>query len=823
MNPIQLDADRTPLWHTTPGTAGEPQNPSPELGIHRYRLERVLGEGTFGRVHLAKQDVLGRRVAVKILHRKHGSKKQEAQAFLHEALILGDLNHPAIVPVYDAGWTDDGFFYIVSRFIEGGDLSALLARGRPVTEQSVQIAIAIAEALHYAHSRGLVHRDIKPANILIDPPWKPLLTDFGVALRDKDFGTGSRLVGTPAYMSPEQARGEGNRVDGRSDIFSLGVVLYELLTGTRLFRGETQRELLDQVMRAEVRSPCEIDGQIPEVLGRICLRALARRASERYSTAEEMAAALRDGLRDSSTDQTHTGIIASGSIPQDSSVILSTRGIPQPLTISGQTIAGSLEVRIIPRGLHPYEAQDAPFFLNMLPGPCGDGSLPESVEFWRSRIEGQSGEECFRVGVLFGPSGSGKTSLLRAGLLPVLSERISSIDIEATSDDTEATLLKCLKKQCPDLSEGLGLASALIAARKGVTLPPGKKLLVVIDQFERWLQGRRASAEKGLVAALHQCDGEHVQALVVVRDDAWSCVSRFMRDLGDRIVEGGNAATLDPFDRRHATKILSAFGRAYGKLPEDLGSLSADQEKFLDCVISLLDADGQILPIRLVLLAEVIKGEAWDERSLIELTRIEDLARAFLDVAFNAKSAPPEFRLHQKAACSVLKSLLPLPGRNCNGRERTYGDLLAASGYASESMRFGPLMRILTDELRLVSRTSSGPLGVGSDVSPDGGHNYRLTTDYLLEPLRVWLAQKNATRRDRMSAPPSESDNSDQVRLITVNVASEQELQRLPGIGGAIARRLIKARPFSAIDELLKVKGISERKLGKIRPFIRLD
>ena len=241
-------------------------------------------------------------------------------------------------------------------------------------------------------------------------------------------------------------------------------------------------------------------------------------------------------------------------------------------------------------------------------------------------------------------------------------------------------------------------------------------------------------------------------------------------------------------------------------------------------MISLLDAaDGQILPIRLVLLAEVIKGEAWDEKGLIELTRMEDLARTFLDAAFSGKSASPEFGLHLKAARSVLKCLLPLPGRNCNGRERTYGDLLAASGYASESMRFGPLMRILTDELRLVSHTSNGPLGVGSDVSPDGEHHYRLTTDYLIEPLRDWLAQKKATRRDRMSAPPSESDNPDQVRCINANVASEQELKSLPGIGEAIARRLIEARPFSAIDDLLRVKGISENKLRDVRAFIRLD
>jgi serine/threonine protein kinase len=316
----------------------------------------VLGEGTYGRVHLAKQDVLGRRVAVKILHRRHGSRKQEIRAFLNEALILSDLHHPGIVPVYDAGWTDDGFFYIVSRFIEGGDLSALLTRGRPVPEESARVVMAIAEALHYAHTRGLVHRDIKPANVLIDQPWRPLLTDFGVALRDKDFGRGSGLVGTPAYMSPEQARGEGNRVDGRSDIFSLGIMFYELLTGVRPFRGETQRELLEQIMRAEVRSPCEIDGCIPEALGRICLRALAKRVSQRYATAEEMASELRDELQRPTRDQILTGVTEPGGTSPESSLGLSTRGVPQTSTVSDQTIASAHQVKVIPRGLHPYGA-----------------------------------------------------------------------------------------------------------------------------------------------------------------------------------------------------------------------------------------------------------------------------------------------------------------------------------------------------------------------------------------------------------------------------------------------------------------------------------
>ena len=240
-------------------------------------------------------------------------------------------------------------------------------------------------------------------------------------------------------------------------------------------------------------------------------------------------------------------------------------------------------------------------------------------------------------------------------------------------------------------------------------------------------------------------------------------------------------------------------------------------------MISLLDADGQVLPIRLVLLAEMIKRETWDEQSLSQVPRTRDFARAFLEMAFSAKSAPPEFRLHEKAARSVLKSLLPLPDGNCDGRERTYGDLLSASGYASQPVRFGSLMQILTDVLRLASQTSVGSLGARSDESLDAEHTYRLTNDYLIEPLRDWLSRKKVTRRDRISNVPSESENPDQVRRINVNVASEKELKRLSGVGGAIARRLIDARPFSAIDDLLKVKGIGTKNLREIAPFIGLE
>ncbi len=342
-------------------------------------------------------------------------------------------------------------------------------------------------------------------------------------------------MGTAAYMSPEQARGEGHRVDGRSDIFSIGVVLYELLTRRRPFRGGTKAEVMQQIVQAEPRPPRQIDDTIPAELERICLKSLAKRASERYATARDLAEDLLHYLK---------------TAPATTKAPAATTAEPATSAGSGPPESAGRSLKIVPKGLGSFDEDDADFFLDLLPGPRDREGLPDGIRFWKSRIEAIDPDRAFRVGLIYGPSGCGKSSMVKAGLLPLLGRHVATVYVEATADDTEARLLRGLRKMSSELPADAGLVDSMAILRRGPGRAPGRKVLVVVDQFEQWLFARRGGPETELIAALRQCDGEHVQALCLVRDDFWMAATRFMRDLEIDLVPDRNVAVGRPVRSR---------------------------------------------------------------------------------------------------------------------------------------------------------------------------------------------------------------------------------------------------------------------------------
>ena len=547
----QLDSERLPSSQTTKND--EP----PELS--RYQIQREIGRGAFGTVYRAWDSQLERPVALKVL--RSGVTNDSD---FSEARLIAGLDHPGIVTVFDCGTDQRGRGFIVTALLEGLSLSEWSRATMPDRKTVCRVFAKLCDAVAVAHQHGVVHRDLKPSNVIIGEDHEPCVLDFGLALSNWSPGREGELVGTPAYMSPEQARGEGHLVDARSDLFAVGILLFETLTGKRPWQSGSAREMIREIAHGSVRSIRRDDPEVPIEIDRICKKATAASMNDRYGSAKQFADDLRWFVDRSEPDH----------------------GDANPVKM------------IAARGLRPYTADDAQSFWTLLPGRRTARGMPECVAWWIHRLQDEESDVSQSVLVLYGPSGSGKSSLLHAGVLPFLDRRmVRVLQIDASEvfspDGIAQRLARAAKLDfqgpLPDLM-----------SRIRDQAPP--RTIIAIDQFEQILAWDDPAHREQVVFALRQADGLGLQVILVIRDEFWSATSQLMRDLDSALRDERNAMGLERFSVAHAAHVLRTWS-------EQAPHRSVVDDSFVDRSVELLQDHDRVIPVRLALLASVL-GDA---------------------------------------------------------------------------------------------------------------------------------------------------------------------------------------------------------------------
>jgi WD40 repeat protein len=568
-----------------------------------YRVVSLLGVGGMSVVYLAEDLRLKRKVALKLLAADLAEDESFRDRFLRESELAASIDHPNIVPIYEAGATDE-FLFIAMRYVEGRDLRERLQHGRLDPADAIGVVAQVASALEGAHARGLVHRDVKPSNVLLDTGARPdgsdhvYLADFGLTRRVSEeprLGDDGNLMGTIDYVAPEQIVGE--EVDARADVYSLGCVLYECLAGQPPFRRDS--ELAVVFAHLETQPPSLHAGrpELPAALDEVIARALAKEPAERYSSCRELArAALAVAVDEANrrlVDVASRAAVGRSNLSEveaelAGNVIDLQLAREQARALSGPATPARLAAEgICPfKGLASFEPVDADYF------------------FGRERLVAELVARLVGAGFLgiVGPSGSGKSSVLRAGLLPAL-----AAGVLPGSEGWRRLLLRPGGRPMDELRRVLvsGARDPLAEALDG--LPANERLLLAVDQFEELFTACPSEAERAAFCdTLTRSAADPEDRTVVVVALRADFYGRFAAHPGLAELLGANQVLVGPMQ-------ASELRRAV-ELPAGRVGLRVEPE-LSDALVDDVEGEPGALPLLSTTLLEL-----WQKREADELT-----------------------------------------------------------------------------------------------------------------------------------------------------------------------------------------------------------
>jgi WD40 repeat protein len=560
-----------------------------------YRIESLLGWGGMSVVYLAEDLRLNRRVALKLLAAELAEDASFRDRFLRESKLAASIDHPNIVPIYEAGTTED-LLFIAMRYVEGRDLKERLQRGRLQPADAIGILAQVASALDAAHARGLVHRDVKPSNVLLDAGARPdgsdhvYLADFGLTKQISDetgIADGGNLLGTIDYVAPEQITGE--EIDGRADVYSLGCVLYECLVGQPPFRRDSDLAVVFAHLETEPPAPSAHRQELPVGLDAVIGRGLAKEPEDRYSSCRELARAALAVVVDEArrllvdvasraaagrSSQSEVEAELAGKVADLQLVREQERSLsPTPARLAAEGVCPF-------KGLASFEPVDADYF------------------FGRERLVAELVARLAGAGFLgiVGPSGSGKSSALRAGLLPALAGGVLP-----GSDGWRRLLLRPGERPLEELRRVLVSGAKDPLAEALDTLPTGARLLLAVDQLEELFTACRSDTERvafvDTLARAAADPGGRAVVVVALRADFYG---RFAANPGLAELLGANHVLVGPMQ---ASELRRAI-----ELPAGRVGLRVEPE-LADGLVDDVEGEPGALPLLSTALLEL-----WQKR-----------------------------------------------------------------------------------------------------------------------------------------------------------------------------------------------------------------